>query len=139
MIAAEIAKKFEASVTLIHVYTVIPAIVMPQASMQPASAVTNIGPVLPPSELAEVAQAGEKAGERILMDAKKMLESKNLSVETLLVEGEAVHEIVQVAKEGNFDLIVMGVRGLGKLQELILGSVGDGVLRNAQCPVLITK
>jgi nucleotide-binding universal stress UspA family protein len=46
---------------------------------------------------------------------------------------------VELAKEGDFDLIVMGARGMSKIRELLLGSVSEGVVRNAPCNVLIVK
>jgi nucleotide-binding universal stress UspA family protein len=70
-IAVEIAKNFKAQVTLIHVYSVIPPVIMPQSDVQTTSTVTAIGPVLSPAELTEITQAGQKAGERVLMDAKE--------------------------------------------------------------------
>ncbi|MEM3789229.1 MAG: universal stress protein, partial [Candidatus Bathyarchaeia archaeon] len=58
---------------------------------------------------------------------------------TVLREGHVVQEIVRAAEEGKFDLIVMGARGISRIKELILGSVSDGVIRHAPCPVLVTK
>ena len=50
-----------------------------------------------------------------------------------------MEEIVKAAKEHNFNLIVIGARGLSKLKECILGSVVHGVIKNASCPVLVTR
>jgi len=36
-------------------------------------------------------------------------------------------------------MLVVGSRGLGGLQELVLGSVSDECVRYAQCPVLVTR
>lgn len=47
-------------------------------------------------------------------------------------------DIVEYANANQCDLIVMGSRGLGALRGM-LGSVSNGVLRNAPMPVLITK
>ncbi len=49
-----------------------------------------------------------------------------------------MRRIVEVAGDG-FDLIVMGTHGrVGRLHEL-LGSVAEGVVRNAPCPVLTVR
>jgi nucleotide-binding universal stress UspA family protein len=50
--------------------------------------------------------------------------------------GEPASTIVQVAKEGSFDLIVMATHGRTGLSRLFLGSVAENVIRHAPCPVL---
>ncbi len=47
--------------------------------------------------------------------------------------------IVRVADEEKANLIVIGSRGLGRLQRTISGSVSDHVLHNAKCSVIICK
>jgi nucleotide-binding universal stress UspA family protein len=63
----------------------------------------------------------------------------DLKISTVLKEGRPADEIVKTAKEENFDLIVMGHRGLGRVKEFFLGSVSDRVADEAHCPVLIVK
>ncbi|WP_339147834.1 MULTISPECIES: universal stress protein [unclassified Sutcliffiella] len=53
--------------------------------------------------------------------------------------GEAAEEIVRLAIDQNFDLIVMGSRGLGTFGEVIFGSVSHQVLHDAHCPVMVVK
>lgn len=60
-------------------------------------------------------------------------------METLLIEGHVVDEILKTCRNGEFDLIVMGARGLSRIKELVLGSVSEGVTRHACCPVLVVK
>lgn len=62
-----------------------------------------------------------------------------LKVSMKLQEGEPADEIVAVAKEGNFDVVVMGCQGLGGIAKFFLGSVSDRVANQAPCPVLIIK
>jgi len=47
--------------------------------------------------------------------------------------------LVTLSKDSGVDMIVMGARGLNKLQKVFMGSVSDYVLRNATCPVLICR
>ena len=53
--------------------------------------------------------------------------------------GQPVAEIVSAAKAWPADLIVVGSHGRGGLQRALLGSVAEGVMRHAPCPVLVIK
>ena len=92
-----------------------------------------------PTEYSRLTEAIREAGARILAQGKEKAKAEGVEVETMLREGHVVQEIVRAAEEGKFDLIAMGARGISKIKELILGSVSDGVIRNAPCPVLVTK
>ena len=75
----------------------------------------------------------------VLVEGQKIAETEGILVETLLLEGQIVHEIVKTAKDGHYDLIVVGARGLSKLEEIMLGSVSHGVTETATCPVIVTR
>jgi nucleotide-binding universal stress UspA family protein len=75
----------------------------------------------------------------ILNDSKRIAETEGVQADTLLQEGNVVDTIVKTAKDGKFDLIVVGARGLSKFEELLLGSVSHGVLEKAPCPVIVTR
>ncbi len=62
----------------------------------------------------------------------------DLTIEEKRVWGEPREEIVAAA-EATDALIVMGRRGLGKMQKLILGSVSDAVIRTAHRPVTVVS
>jgi nucleotide-binding universal stress UspA family protein len=47
--------------------------------------------------------------------------------------------IVELAEEGDVDVIVVGTRGTGGFKKLILGSVANSVLHYAQCSVMVVK
>jgi nucleotide-binding universal stress UspA family protein len=63
----------------------------------------------------------------------------DLMVKSKMVEGFPASEIVKEAEENDFDLIVMGSRGLSGLEELVLGSVSDAVVNKSKVPVFIVK
>ncbi len=52
-------------------------------------------------------------------------------------EGEPGSEIVSFARREDVDLIVMGARGLGFVQGMLIGSVTDAVLKSSPCPVFV--
>lgn len=56
-----------------------------------------------------------------------------------LILGEPLHAILEAARMGGYDLIVMGTHGrVGRLR-MLTGSVAEGVVRNAPCPVLTVR
>ena len=54
-------------------------------------------------------------------------------------EGEPAEEIIALAKDGNFDLVVVGNRGNSRIASLVVGSTASKVARYAPCSVLIYR
>jgi nucleotide-binding universal stress UspA family protein len=61
------------------------------------------------------------------------------SIETLLRTGDARDAIVDVARDIGADLIVMGTHGRRGVRRALIGSIAEGVLRTASCPVLTIR
>lgn len=135
-IAVQIAKRFNGKITLIHAYSVG---VRPIVMAEPATLSPQTIPIMAPEDFSKVVEATRKTGTAILADGEGKVKAEGVPVETLLKEGHSVQEILRTARDGNFDLIVMGARGISKIREVFLGSVSDGIIRNAPCPVLVTK
>ena len=55
------------------------------------------------------------------------------------LNGTPVMEITSFADENKIDLIVMASHGRTGFSRLLMGSIAEGVLRKAGCPVLIVK
>jgi len=91
------------------------------------------------SKLSPQAAANEATNSIILNEGKRIVQSEGVAVNTLLLEGNVVDQSVKTAKDGNFDLIVVGARGLSKFEELLLGSISHGVVEKAPCPVIVTR
>jgi nucleotide-binding universal stress UspA family protein/quercetin dioxygenase-like cupin family protein len=64
---------------------------------------------------------------------------RTLHVEHRVAEGDAVSEIVSSAHNLDCDLIVMGTHGRTGIRRLLAGSVAEGTLREADCPVLTVR
>ena len=79
-------------------------------------------------------------GERLMEDAKARARQQAVpSVRTVLREGDPAAAILNLAREENADIIVMGRRGLGDLAGLLLGSVSHKVAHLAECACLTVK
>ncbi len=61
----------------------------------------------------------------------------DVSVTSFLRHGDAEHEIVDALDEGDYDLIVLGSRGRGRVTSTLFGSVGAAVHFHAHVPMLI--
>lgn len=59
--------------------------------------------------------------------------------ELVIREGRPENVIVEEARKGGYNLIVMGSRGLSDMEGVLLGSVAHRVLAAAHCPVLVTR
>jgi nucleotide-binding universal stress UspA family protein len=75
----------------------------------------------------------------LLAEAVELAATRGMEVETELLRGSAVIEIVAYADARDVDLIVVGSRGHGALTAALLGSVSLGVLRNTAGPVLVVR
>ena len=135
--AIQIAKSFNSKLMLLTVHHItITPVTSPELTIQ--------APVIVPdasaAEMTERAvEAAHNYDKKILAEAEAKVRSEKVEVETELIDGNAVEEIVRKAEEGKFDLIVMGARGLSTIKKLFIGSVSDGVIKKAPCPVLIVK
>lgn len=74
-----------------------------------------------------------------LTDAERVLEDRGVDAETHLLEGKPNREIVRFAERADCDLIVMGTRGRGGIDRLLLGSVAEAVVRSADVPVTTVR
>jgi len=123
--ARDLAAQYEARLSLVHVVT------DPRA----------VGVLTPEVYVPAVPETQE----RLLREARERLERAvpaeehsrfGLSVDARI--GGVMENILEAAREQNVDLIVMGTHGRHGLAHLLLGSIAEGVLRNATCPVLTT-
>lgn len=89
----------------------------------------------------EIEKNIEKAYKNILDEAlrKSIHDYPNLKIEKQLLKGRPADEIVEFAETENFDMIIMGNRGLSRIKDFFLGSVSNRVVDKAKCPVLIVK
>jgi len=131
--ALDLGEKYSANIVLL---SVVPLVIVP-LDTYPNAGVPPIPPVAMDTYSKELRVSHEKVLSEALKKAKKI--KPNLKVSTKLVEGRPSDKIIETAKEGNFDIIVVGSRGLGGIKKLFLGSVSDRVANEAACPVLIVK
>jgi nucleotide-binding universal stress UspA family protein len=118
--AIEVAKCVGASVTLLNAYDKVP---------------TYLGE----PNFQETLNRTVVAARDMMLKVLNQVREQGLTANMNVLEGPAADAILRVADTEHYDLIVMGSRGLGLFQELLLGSVSERVLRHAHIPVLIVR
>jgi nucleotide-binding universal stress UspA family protein len=88
--------------------------------------------------LTQLIEERTTTGEDLLKEASEMI-GEGLEIHTELLFGTPAEGIIQVAKTHSCDLIIMGTRGMGLLEGLLLGSQAQKVINHAHCPVLVVK
>ena len=120
-LGAELARLAGAELAFIHVIE--PALVN--------AADTGIQPDVFVASVRETAR-------RLIDDFRKRLPPSLTALEFVQI-GTPVTEVVNAARDWPADLIVIGSHGRGGLERALLGSVAEGVMRHAACPVLVVR
>ncbi|HEY1375200.1 MAG TPA: universal stress protein [Gemmataceae bacterium] len=118
-LAGAVARDYGARLVIVHVKP--PPVV--------ASGVMTPEPPDPPEHAAELRRRLDTCGPA----------TPGVPVEHVMLAGDAAAEIVRLATDEGFDLIVLGTHGRTGLGRLVMGSVAEKVLRWAPCPVLTVK
>ena len=87
----------------------------------------------------DVFLASAKEDARKLIDGFRKRLPEQLTALEFVQIGTPLTEIVSAAKDWPADLIVIGSHGRGGLTRALLGSVAEGVMRHAPCPVLVVR
>jgi nucleotide-binding universal stress UspA family protein len=119
-LAAEIAQRFEAKLTLV---SVLPSLPLPEDAYGPRAT--------------ELVEGHRSFSLRLLAVMGAAVDAKGLQLESLVLEGNPAEEIAHAAIEQDVDLVVVGSRGLGAMSRTLLGSVSDRLVHIATKPVLV--
>jgi nucleotide-binding universal stress UspA family protein len=120
--AVSLAKQFHAAIHLVHVYP------PDEASSVPGAA----------HLLLQSGEAIERLNEELTGIHRKHVPTfcpDNCHIRS----GRPYEQIVRLARELDADLIALSTRGHSGLKHLLLGSTAERVVRNAPCPVLVTR
>lgn len=71
--------------------------------------------------------------------ARSQAREAGLELKALVRPGHPAQTILEVAKEGKFDLILVGPSGLSGVWAKFLGTTAEKVSRHAPCRVLIVR
>ncbi|HEV8584918.1 MAG TPA: universal stress protein [Methylomirabilota bacterium] len=94
------------------------------------------------ASISEVKAAKEAIDEHFHTLAKQARDAALLGgvdMDTIVRQGHEVETIVTTARDGKFDLLVVGYHGHSAIFGRILGSTAQSIVRLAPCPVLLAK
>lgn len=77
--------------------------------------------------------------ESVIEEAIEKAQKSKVNFKARTEIGNPAEKITQIAKSGNYDLVVIGSRGRGAGKEMFLGSVSNHVLHRANVPVMVVK
>ncbi|MDP3358300.1 MAG: universal stress protein [Lutibacter sp.] len=124
-VASDIARHTNAKIFLLHMLE------LPTGIIDPAGYGSSSNT---PSALLFLKRAHEKFGE-----FKKLPFLEGLDVQDSVQFHKAYDGIIDESKKQNADLIVMGSKGTSGLEEMLVGSNTEKVVRNSDVPVLVIK
>jgi len=98
-------------------------------------------PAAPKGEAAGYSNTDEREeAEELLEEQARLIQSAGGSItKAHLRKGRPADEIAALAEDLKADLVVMGSRGVGMVKRLVTGSVSEGVVHLAPCPVLVMR
>ena len=104
----------------------------------------HVVPAVPARAAAVIDKAALKsyyddAAEKVFKPLRTFSEKQGLKATFLTKVGSAAEVISDLAKKGDFDLLVLGSHGHGTLANLVMGSVATKVLANCNTPVLLIR
>jgi nucleotide-binding universal stress UspA family protein len=121
--ASDFALKYKATVYLIHVIAPLHSVVE--------------GYVYQHQQIEDDQQRFAK---EIIEGAEKEIKQKGVeSYQSTILLGNPAQEIIEFARKNNVDMIIMGSRGAGKVEMLMLGSVSQKVCHLADCTCVTVK
>jgi nucleotide-binding universal stress UspA family protein len=126
-VADELAAHFGA---VIHIITVVPLVPIVEAPIGVESASFNI---------ASYQQELEGQAKKSLKNLVDQKVSKDTTVSTSVLIGNAAAEVMRYATEKNADMIVIATHGLSGWRRFISGSTTEQIVRQAACPVLTIR
>jgi nucleotide-binding universal stress UspA family protein len=134
-LARQLGQAFGAKIHLVHVREVAPSL-PPSPFAYGAPGMAEVFPV-PVSEVIVQSPASNEEEKKKLEAWKAEIERAGLGATLHEPKGNVIDEILACATSVKADAIVMGRHGHGAMYNLLVGSVTEGVLKRANCPVML--
>jgi nucleotide-binding universal stress UspA family protein len=90
-------------------------------------------------ELSAMLDDAREHFEEKFKEVERRARDLEVELETDIVVGHPVEQIVHRAEVDRVDLIILGRRGMSRFEKMIVGSTSEKVLRYAHCPVMVVR
>jgi len=123
--AVELAERFSSNLTVLHATEMTPLVsrwLAPEGMSDLTIQIENRARDAMDQLLGTVPQASEK-----------------LKIKSEITSGRPAAEILENARVWGADLIVLGARGAGSIEQAVMGSTVNRVITEAECSVLVVK
>ena len=117
-----LAKKTDASITLMHVMEEPPTVYMKSQKV-----------------LNDILANFRTESQNILGKCKQIASGTDVKVETVIGQEDAASQIVGYAHDRDFDALILCKRALGTFKEIVLGSTSKKALHPAKCFLMMAK
>ena len=132
-LVTEIASKIGASVTILNVIATSEKALF---SGKSSGSMIEGGGSRHPQVLADMEAQEPIMSDERLHAAIGRIEGKGVEFDTALEFGHPADVILNYASKG-YDMIVVGSRGLGSIESLLMGSVSSKIVHHSKVPVLV--
>lgn len=138
--ALELAQAYKANLKLFHSLTIdtMGEAAMPSVPGEIGQYPGLMGNAYQSQQMGGLREQAEQV-QTYLQDYKDMAASQGVSTELESQVGDPGHQLCQIARDWDADLIVVGRRGRTGLAEAFLGSVSNYVVHHAPCSVLVIQ
>jgi nucleotide-binding universal stress UspA family protein len=93
--------------------------------------------MIPDFQVAMIREHARRAGEHLLDGYRELFDRAGMATEARLEFGSPREIICHIANDEEFELLILGRRGLGEIRDVLFGSVANHALHHVRCPVLL--
>ena len=121
-VTRKLAKAMNAKVRLLHV-----------AEPDPDFVGFDVGP----HEVRDQIAAEFHKEHKDLQDLANRLRGEGVDATAIVVQGVIVDTVLAHAESHDTDLLIVGSHGHGAVYDILVGSISEGIIRKANCPVTV--
>lgn len=93
--------------------------------------------MIPDFQIDMIRESARKSGEALLQEQVAKFTAAGIECQPRLEFGSPRETVCRIANEEQFDLVILGRRGMGEIRDALFGAVSNYVLHHVHCPVLL--